>query len=163
MSKFAGDISKKIREQKGWSQAELAERLHLSRNYVALIETGAKTPSVRLLVQLEQLLTAVENENKIQQEPLVEEPKAGPYSSGSVAQLLSEIDILYTTLLKQAGNDVGRLGWFREELKVLAIRARYNLTPEERQRAEADLDRLSLAAEDAESVRAHSAQSRRHA
>lgn len=43
-----------------WSQQDLSERLHVSRNYIALIETGAKKPSVRLLNQLEQLLTSVD-------------------------------------------------------------------------------------------------------
>lgn len=33
---------KELREQNGWTQAELAERAHISRSQLAMIETGSR-------------------------------------------------------------------------------------------------------------------------
>ena len=37
---------KVLREERGWSQAKLAERLHISRQAVNAIETGKHDPSL---------------------------------------------------------------------------------------------------------------------
>lgn len=47
-----------IRETLGVSQEELARRAMVSRNYISLIESGKKTPSLRLLRVLKSLLTS---------------------------------------------------------------------------------------------------------
>lgn len=46
---------KKEREKKGWSQAELAEKIHVSRQSVSKWETGKNYPSIEVIIQLSDL------------------------------------------------------------------------------------------------------------
>lgn len=41
-----------LRRKKGWSQAELAQRLHVSASSVGMYEQGRREPSIALLVAL---------------------------------------------------------------------------------------------------------------
>jgi transcriptional regulator with XRE-family HTH domain len=43
-----GEIIKKAREQKGWTQAELAKLCELSAMYISQIEKGDRVPKVRV-------------------------------------------------------------------------------------------------------------------
>lgn len=43
---------KALRQRKGWSQAELAERLHISPSAVGMYEQGRREPSIDILVAL---------------------------------------------------------------------------------------------------------------
>ena len=43
---------KKEREKRGWSQAELAEKIHVSRQSVSKWETGKNYPSIEVIIQL---------------------------------------------------------------------------------------------------------------
>lgn len=43
---------KKIRSEFGLTQSEFAERLHMSRNFIAQIETGARVPSDRTIADI---------------------------------------------------------------------------------------------------------------
>lgn len=164
VSNVAGEISKQIRDRMKWSQALLAERLQISRNYVALIESGAKKPSVRLLNQLEQLLTHVDEVGNPQPKGTVRLNEAQhPYGDDTVARLVAELDAEYKGLRDLAGHDAGRLGWLREELRGLRARARWRSEPEWRQ-AEADVAELTRRAEDAETAAQQPHQKeRRHA
>lgn len=46
---------KVLRAERGWSQAELAERLGVSRQSVNAIETGRYDPSLPLAIQIARL------------------------------------------------------------------------------------------------------------
>ena len=43
---------RKLRSERGWSQADLALRVGMDRNYLSLIEMGRNSPSVRMLMRL---------------------------------------------------------------------------------------------------------------
>jgi len=49
---------RELREARGWSQAQLAERLHVSRQTVNAIETGKYDPSLPLAFRLAALFDA---------------------------------------------------------------------------------------------------------
>jgi transcriptional regulator with XRE-family HTH domain len=58
----------------GITQAELAARLLVSRNYISQIEASLKTPSKRLLAQMEAMLTeATGNTDKVSTQFRIEE------------------------------------------------------------------------------------------
>ncbi|MCE4050749.1 MULTISPECIES: helix-turn-helix domain-containing protein [Terrabacteria group] len=46
---------KKEREKKGWSQHDLAERIHVSRQSVSKWETGKNYPSIEMIIHLSDL------------------------------------------------------------------------------------------------------------
>ncbi|MGG2057728.1 helix-turn-helix transcriptional regulator [Lysinibacillus pakistanensis] len=46
---------KKEREKKGWSQNELAEKIHVSRQSVSKWETGKNYPSIEIIINLSDL------------------------------------------------------------------------------------------------------------
>ena len=50
-----GDKVKKMREQQGWTQADLARRLELTRASVNAWEMGISIPSTRYIVELARL------------------------------------------------------------------------------------------------------------
>lgn len=50
-----GERVKSEREKKGWSQAELAEKIHVSRQSVSKWETGKSLPSIEVLIDLSDL------------------------------------------------------------------------------------------------------------
>ena len=43
---------KSLRQKKGWSQAELARRLHISPSAVGMYEQGRREPSIDILVAM---------------------------------------------------------------------------------------------------------------
>lgn len=47
-----GQALRKLRTERGWSQAELVLRVDMDRNYLSLIELGRSSPSVRMLMRL---------------------------------------------------------------------------------------------------------------
>lgn len=47
-----GQALRKLRTERGWSQADLALRVQMDRNYLSLIELGRSSPSVRMLLRL---------------------------------------------------------------------------------------------------------------
>lgn len=46
---------KKEREKRGWSQTELAEKIHVSRQSVSKWETGKNYPSIEIIISLSDL------------------------------------------------------------------------------------------------------------
>ncbi|WP_203333396.1 helix-turn-helix domain-containing protein [Planococcus beigongshangi] len=50
-----GERVKTERERKGWSQTELAEKIHVSRQSVSKWETGKSLPSIEVLIDLSDL------------------------------------------------------------------------------------------------------------
>ena len=51
-----GDILKKLRAEKGWSQAQLAKRLKLSPSMIAHYESGSRFPSLETLIDLSRVM-----------------------------------------------------------------------------------------------------------
>lgn len=47
---------KKLRLEKGYSQAKLAELIGLSEDYISLIENGKRTPSLKRLIIIADVL-----------------------------------------------------------------------------------------------------------
>ena len=47
-----GQAVRKLRTERGWSQADLALRVGMDRNYLSLIEQGRNSPSVCMLMRL---------------------------------------------------------------------------------------------------------------
>ena len=47
-----GQALRKLRTERGWSQADLALHAQMDRNYLSLIELGRNSPSVRMLMRL---------------------------------------------------------------------------------------------------------------
>ena len=50
-----GEQLKREREQKGWSQEELATKIHVSRQSVSKWETGKNYPSIEVIIDLSDL------------------------------------------------------------------------------------------------------------
>ncbi|KOP68934.1 XRE family transcriptional regulator [Bacillus sp. FJAT-18019] len=55
-----GVIVKALRTRKGWSQEELAEKVHMSRSAISKLETDQQTLDVPTLVRLVQVTNAPE-------------------------------------------------------------------------------------------------------
>lgn len=51
-----GDILKKLRSERGWSQAQLAKRLGLSASIIAHYELGDRRPSLESLVEISHVM-----------------------------------------------------------------------------------------------------------
>ncbi len=52
-SKGLGQMLRMLREEKGWTQEELAEKASVGRTYLAKLETGAKVnPTIAVLKRL---------------------------------------------------------------------------------------------------------------
>jgi len=49
------NLLRELRTERGWSQAELADRLQVSRQTVNAIETGRYDPSLPLAIQIARL------------------------------------------------------------------------------------------------------------
>jgi transcriptional regulator with XRE-family HTH domain len=47
-----GDRVSKLRRDRGWTQEQLAERADLHRSYVAGLESGARNPTLDVIVRL---------------------------------------------------------------------------------------------------------------
>jgi transcriptional regulator with XRE-family HTH domain len=47
---------RRYREAKGWSQADVATRAQVSQGYIAQLEAGQKTPSLKVLRRLAKAL-----------------------------------------------------------------------------------------------------------
>lgn len=84
------DLSRSVRERHGWTQAVLAAKLIVSRNYVSQIEAGLKTPSKRLRLAMEELLT--KHAAKAGQDAyFVSEPSAEPSKGEPPIDQLKEL------------------------------------------------------------------------
>ncbi len=49
---WSGDVLKRVREQKGLTQGELADKVGVCRVTITRIETGARNPSMPLLQKI---------------------------------------------------------------------------------------------------------------
>ncbi len=47
--RWSGAAVKRLRTERGWTQAELARRARVARNTIARIETGNRNPSLTLV------------------------------------------------------------------------------------------------------------------
>jgi transcriptional regulator with XRE-family HTH domain len=103
----------------GLTQQQLADRLALSRNYIAKIESGKKEPSTRVLRSLEDLLRVHSVHPK---STMGAEEARSDYNGAALVLLRDQVEEELRGLLEFGGNDLGRLGWLREELRALSRR-----------------------------------------
>lgn len=54
--KTVGKNVRRLREEKGWSQEELAHRTGLHRTYISGIERGVRNPTVKIVAKIAKLL-----------------------------------------------------------------------------------------------------------
>lgn len=47
-----GEAVARLRRDRGWTQEDLAERAEVHRSYLAAIETGARNPSLDVIVKI---------------------------------------------------------------------------------------------------------------
>ena len=72
-----------LRRKAGWSQEALAEKSGLSRNYIGLLETGRREPSLATVLQIQRAL-GVELEDLVAESaPLKAVEKMGAYRDDS--------------------------------------------------------------------------------
>lgn len=57
-----GERLRKLREEKGLNQEELAERATLSQSFLSFLETGEKLPTIRSLCKLAEALNKTPEE-----------------------------------------------------------------------------------------------------
>jgi transcriptional regulator with XRE-family HTH domain len=55
LSQRMGGSIRRLRKARGWSQAELAERVEVSLDYVSLLERGQRAPALGVLVQIAEI------------------------------------------------------------------------------------------------------------
>lgn len=109
-----GNLARRIKERRaalGLSQEKLAERAGLSANFLARIEIGGKTPSLKTLAQLSKSL-------EVRISELLEEDtsKAWLDEAHNIAQALEDMresDAAFA--LEQFRNIINYLKWKRDE------------------------------------------------
>ena len=47
-----GDSVGRVRRERGWTQEQLAERAGVHRSYIAAVESGARNPTLDVIVKL---------------------------------------------------------------------------------------------------------------
>ena len=74
-----GQAVRKLRTERGWSQADLALRVGMDRNYLSLIEQGRNSPSVCMLMRLclAQDVRTADLPDKVEHRVHVQKPFAG--------------------------------------------------------------------------------------
>jgi transcriptional regulator with XRE-family HTH domain len=55
LSQRLGGSIRRLRQARGWSQAELAEKVDVSVDYVSLLERGQRAPALGVLVQIAEI------------------------------------------------------------------------------------------------------------
>lgn len=55
LSQRLGASIRRLRKARGWSQAELAEKVDVSLDYVSLLERGRRLPALGVLVQISEI------------------------------------------------------------------------------------------------------------
>lgn len=111
------DLSRALRKALGGiTQAELAAKLLVSRNYISQIEAELKTPSPRLVAQMQAMLTGSATHGDRVSRVGEPEPGHGFHPSGPAAELRAELRRQFESLIDHAGDDIGRLGWIREQM-----------------------------------------------
>lgn len=55
LSQRLGVSIRRLRKARGWSQAELAEKVDVSLDYISLLERGQRAPALGVLVQIAEI------------------------------------------------------------------------------------------------------------
>lgn len=115
----AADLSRELRKALGGiTQAELAAKLLLSRNYISQIEAALKTPSQRVLSQMTQLLA--ESASDAEEVSKRSASFSAPHALKNPAEALRvAIRTQIESAIAAAGDDFGRLGWLLEEIRSI--------------------------------------------
>lgn len=92
------DIIRKLREEKRWSQEEMANRVGMSKNGYAKVERGESRPSLERLEKITQVLgiemTELFNENKKSVVLISENSQNSANYYSSDQQLIAEVERL---------------------------------------------------------------------
>lgn len=110
---FFGERLKEEREKRGWSQVDLAEKIHVSRQSVSKWETGKNHPSIEMIIDLSDLLEITIDEllrnDKNLEEKIVKDSRKRKYLSEISSPLFSGgilLGIILVSLLKN-----GEINW----------------------------------------------------
>ena len=55
--RYLGRAVRKLREERGWSQEEFADRAGIHRTYVSGVENGARNPTITVVARLAKALS----------------------------------------------------------------------------------------------------------
>lgn len=100
-----GAAIRRRRELLGLSPADLARMSNLSRQYVALVETGERLPSLKALDSLANALQT--RMGDLLDESLVDRDPVSPNVGASVSQLVEQINVLVQALMKHVEQQRG--------------------------------------------------------
>lgn len=120
------------RDAEGLTQEEAARKLGVAREWLSKIENNKTPVSAELYLKLQALQREDDFTRRQASQPKVTDVPAG-YQSSPVDTLKGEIENELERLRASAGDDIGRLGWLRQELRVLNARA--HLTSDDVNRA----------------------------
>ena len=67
----------RLRKQNGWSQEELAERMHVSRQAVSKWEMGQSAPDPEKIVLMSELF-GISTDDLLKEQPVRSEPSPAP-------------------------------------------------------------------------------------
>jgi transcriptional regulator with XRE-family HTH domain len=133
------ELSRSLRRALGnITQAALAAKLLVSRNYISQIEAELKKPSERLRAQMDRLLIESAN-GDTHSVSTPEEPQVGDEGQaayGSAEMIEREVRAAFEELLFAAKKDPKRFGWIAEQMKEhLAIPKNWRTLEEINRRA----------------------------
>jgi transcriptional regulator with XRE-family HTH domain len=57
-----GEIVRKLREERGWTQEQLAERAEMNASYLGFVERGDNVPTLTIIIQIAEGLGIVPDE-----------------------------------------------------------------------------------------------------
>jgi transcriptional regulator with XRE-family HTH domain len=112
---LTGDALRNWRETHGLSQDEMGDLLGKSREWIGKLERGEREISDRIFLRFEKVRREPRFLDKSEPE-LSQHVAEAPGSYGTPDMLRAEIRRLLGSTINLAGDDVGKLGWVREQL-----------------------------------------------
>jgi transcriptional regulator with XRE-family HTH domain len=95
MNKILGNRLKELRGAKGYTQEQIAERIGISRQKYARIESGVNNITLEILTKIAQILdvTIRDITHVLEEKPLVE--YRGSFKNTSADEIFDMVNILY--------------------------------------------------------------------
>lgn len=90
---FLGDRIKQLRQQRGWSQAQLSKKLNIHQKQISGYERGIHAPSIELLIRMAELFNVSLDYIAVKDH---EEKNIAPIADRELMQAVQEIDLLPT-------------------------------------------------------------------
>lgn len=88
-----GDRIKQLRQQRGWSQAQLSKKLNIHQKQISGYERGIHAPSIELLIRMAELFNVSLDYIAFKDH---EEKNIAPIADRELMQAVQEIDLLPT-------------------------------------------------------------------